>query len=438
VKPSPSPTQASGVTYRITTASSSYTDSAGNVWEADRYYSGGQLASTDSAIANTTADPLYQNERWGDFTYEFPEPNGTYNVTLKFAEIYWSAQGSRVFNVKLDGDQVLSNFDIFAEAGGANRAIDKTFQTTVTNGSLSLQFQTVTDAAKVDAIEIVPASGPLPSPSPSPKPSPSPSVKPSPTPSPSPTSGGALVPYGVSGNFDLTFDDEFNANSIDTSKWNLGNVNTWGTQQLNDELECYQAANSTESGGNLLLTAKKESVRCSVPSMTTSYSSGAVNTQAKFSQLYGYFEIRALMPLGQGLWPAFWLVPNNGQWPPEIDIFEFISNDPLDYQTIHWGTSDATHQESDGMFTVPDRSQNWNVYGLSWTPTSVTWYVNGQATMRYTKSANISNTPMFVILNMAVGGSWPGSPNSSTKFPSTMQVDYLRVWQCNDLSKCGN
>jgi hypothetical protein len=169
------------MTYRITSASSSYTDSAGNVWESDRYYSGGQQASTDSSIANTSADPLYQNERYGNFTYEFPEPNGTYNVTLKFAEIYWTAEGNRVFNVRLEGQQVLSNFDIFAEAGGANRAIDKVFQATVSDGSLSLQFQTVVDNAKIGSIEIVPASGPVPSPSPTQTATPSPSPKPSPT-----------------------------------------------------------------------------------------------------------------------------------------------------------------------------------------------------------------------------------------------------------------
>jgi parallel beta-helix repeat protein len=122
----------------------------------DAGFTGGTLYSTKSAIANTTADALYQTERYGNFKYAFAVENGTYDVTLKFAEIYWGAAGKRVFDVKVEGALVLNDLDIFRMAGGKNVAWDKTFEVEVRDGRLDLDFITVADQAKIGAIEITP------------------------------------------------------------------------------------------------------------------------------------------------------------------------------------------------------------------------------------------------------------------------------------------
>ena len=137
-----------------------YTDTLGNSWAADNGFTGGQTNSTTRAIANTPDPTLYQSERYGDFSYQFAVPNGSYSVTLKFAEIYWTGPGQRVFNVAINGTTVLSDFDIVAAAGAPNTAIDETFPVTVLGGSISIQFTTGTaDVPKVSAIEIKVASG---------------------------------------------------------------------------------------------------------------------------------------------------------------------------------------------------------------------------------------------------------------------------------------
>ena len=144
----------------IHSGGSSYTDSLGNTWSADADFTGGQVSSTTTAIANTADPTLYQSERYGNFTYTFNVPAGNYSVILKFAEIYWTTAGKRVFNASINGTQVLTNFDIVAAAGAAFTAIDKTFPVTVTGSSIAIQFTTGSaDLPKISAIEIKATSG---------------------------------------------------------------------------------------------------------------------------------------------------------------------------------------------------------------------------------------------------------------------------------------
>ncbi|MCL5667137.1 MAG: DUF2341 domain-containing protein [Patescibacteria group bacterium] len=144
-------------TYRVNVGGSAYTDPAGVVWSADKNYSGGNNYGVSSAIANTNASALYQTSRYGGFAYNFNVPNGAYQVKLKFAETYWAGAGNRLFNVSLNNSQILTSFDIFAQAGGINKALDKTFTVNVIDGKISLQFTTMSDNAMVNAIEITPA-----------------------------------------------------------------------------------------------------------------------------------------------------------------------------------------------------------------------------------------------------------------------------------------
>ncbi len=144
----------------INAAGPAFTDSTGQVWSADQYFSGGftYATATTTAIGGTVEDTLYRSERFGNFSYNLPVPNGTYAVTLAFAEIYWTSAGQRLFNVSIEGQPVISNLDIFATVG-ANTALNLTFQTAVTDGTLDITFVTVQDNAKVSAIEIRPHSG---------------------------------------------------------------------------------------------------------------------------------------------------------------------------------------------------------------------------------------------------------------------------------------
>ncbi|OUL31198.1 hypothetical protein BV372_20520, partial [Nostoc sp. T09] len=122
-------------------ATQAYTDSQGNVWSADQYFVGGNTYSTTAAIANTTDDPLYQSERWlNNLSYAIPVTNGDYTVKLKFAELYWSAAGQRVFDVSAENQLVLDDLDIVSQAGSNNTALDKSFNVKVADGTLNLDF----------------------------------------------------------------------------------------------------------------------------------------------------------------------------------------------------------------------------------------------------------------------------------------------------------
>ena len=132
-----------------------YTSQSGTVYQADMYYSGGTTASVTTAITGTSDPALYQTERYGNFAYNIPLANGNYTVTLKFAETYWNAAGKRVFNVSMQGAQVISNLDLYAKAG-KNAAYDVTIPVSVTNGILNINFSSVVDYAKVDAIAVTP------------------------------------------------------------------------------------------------------------------------------------------------------------------------------------------------------------------------------------------------------------------------------------------
>jgi malectin (di-glucose binding ER protein) len=139
---------------RVRAGGAAYTDPSGNVWSADTDFSGGTKYSTTHAITNTTTQPLYQEERYGNFDYKFTVPNGSHTVTLKFAELYWDKAGERVFDVAINGVTVLSNFDIFAKSGAEYKALDESFSVSVTTGTITIQFTTVVNDAKIDAIEI--------------------------------------------------------------------------------------------------------------------------------------------------------------------------------------------------------------------------------------------------------------------------------------------
>jgi uncharacterized protein YxjI len=148
---------------RINCGGSSYTDSKGQIWQADSFYNSGTAYSATTTVKNTSDQPLYRTERWNSngasIVYTIPVANGVYHVNLLFAENYapLDAVGARVFNVKMQGNVVLPNLDIFA-AAGASAALVKSADVTVQNGKLTIEFVNVVQYAKVNAIEILPAT----------------------------------------------------------------------------------------------------------------------------------------------------------------------------------------------------------------------------------------------------------------------------------------
>jgi beta-glucanase (GH16 family) len=242
----------------------------------------------------------------------------------------------------------------------------------------------------------------------------------------------------------LVWSDEFNGTNgslPDIANWtyDIGGSG-WGNQ----ELESYtnRPVNVHVQDGNLMITALEENYAGS-DGITCPYTSARIKTQGLFSQAYGKFEARIKIPQGQGLWPAFWMLGTNfGQvpWPTsgEMDIMENIGREPSTiHGTVH-GPGYSGDQGITGSFTLPNGARfadDFHVFALQWEPTVIRFYVDD--TLYKTVSPSdlppdapwVFNHPFFIILNVAVGGDWPGNPDSTTVFPQTMLVDYVRVYK---------
>ena len=231
--------------------------------------------------------------------------------------------------------------------------------------------------------------------------------------------------------YKLTFDDEFN-----TFSWNGGgHQGTWSTtysygeRKLNDEQEIYSDPTIgvdpfSIQNGALDITAAPSTDLASTSGQP--YTSGVVTTYGSFSQTYGYFEMRAKLPSGQGLWPAFWLLPVQHVWPPELDVFEAFGSKP--YQ-LHWGAQTATSlgNAGDWVNLPADATSAFHRYGVEWTATTLTYYFDGVAVAQTATPADF-NQPMYLIANLAVGGHWPGNPTPGTAFPAKLEIDYIRAY----------
>jgi beta-glucanase (GH16 family) len=159
------------------------------------------------------------------------------------------------------------------------------------------------------------------------------------------------------------------------------------------------------------------------------YTSGLITTFGSFSQLYGIFKVRAKLPAGQGLWPAFWLLPSSDIYTAELDVFEVLGQVPTTlYATTHGSTGGVWSSDSQTL-QVSDTSQHFHVYSVDWEPLSTNFSIDGRVIATAPTPASM-NTPMYMLLNLAVGGagSWPGPPNASTRFPATMSIDWARAF----------
>ena len=231
----------------------------------------------------------------------------------------------------------------------------------------------------------------------------------------------------------LVWQDEFNGSSPGPDwKYDLGG-NGWG----NNELQYYRAENSWVSDSVLTIEARLESFG------GRQYTSSRMKTQGNFSFQYGRVDIRALLPEGQGIWPALWTLGENitsVSWPDcgEIDIMEMIGGDDREntvYGTAHWEYN-GTHASYGQSKTLPSGDYNfaesYHVFSMIWDENSIKWYVDNQQFNELSiTGADMTefHNPHFFIFNVAVGGNWPGAPNQSTIFPQQMKVDYIRLFQ---------
>ncbi|HYL83350.1 MAG TPA: glycoside hydrolase family 16 protein [Candidatus Angelobacter sp.] len=254
-----------------------------------------------------------------------------------------------------------------------------------------------------------------------------------PTPPPAPASGYTLV-----------WSDEFNGpdgSAPDPKNWTY---DTGGKGWGNNELECYtdRLQNAQIQNGNLVITAQQEKIACS-DGTSSNYTSARVKTQGLFSQAYGRFEARIKVPKGQGMWPAFWMLGNNiasAKWPAggEIDVMENIGREPgTVHGSLHGPSSTGRTSDASAAFTLPvgqSFADDFHLYAVEWEPGTFRFYVDSSLYETVTQAqwpaggAWVFDHPFFIILNVAVGGSWPGSPDTTTQFPQQMLVDYVRVY----------
>jgi beta-glucanase (GH16 family) len=246
---------------------------------------------------------------------------------------------------------------------------------------------------------------------------------------------GATSPTSYT-NMKLVWADEFDGTALNSDFWSFetGNgPNGWG----NNELQFYRTQNTSIQDGHLVITAKKE------PFGGKEYTSSRIITKSKKEFRYGRVDIRAALPKGQGIWPALWMLGSNFDtvsWPAcgEIDIMEMIGGGGREntvYGTVHW-QNEGKNAKYEGKTTLPSGtfSDQFAVYSITWDATSIRWFVdNKQYHVIDTTPAELDEfrRNFFFIFNVAVGGNWPGSPNTTTTFPQHMIVDYVRVFQSN-------
>jgi beta-glucanase (GH16 family) len=241
----------------------------------------------------------------------------------------------------------------------------------------------------------------------------------------------------------LVWSDEFNGNSLDTSKWNVLMRET----SKHNELQYYIPEEVYLEDGLLRIRSSKRNYG------SHEYTSGRLDTRGKCAPVYGRFEVRARLPGGQGMWPAHWLYPQNRNWQmeyimaeavangkesmipeerpwySEIDIMEFLGHETgVLYGTLHYYTFDGQKRTSSGTWrSSTDYSAGFHLYALEWEPDSIRWYIDDH--LIHSTVNGIPHTPHYLILNTAVGGRWPGNPDTTTVFPQYHDIDYVRIFQ---------
>lgn len=243
--------------------------------------------------------------------------------------------------------------------------------------------------------------------------------------------------------WELIWEDDFNGTVLDQTKWNV----LLRENSKHNELQYYVPDEVYVENGMLRLRSRVRKYG------SKEYTSGRLDTRNKFAPVYGRFEIRGRLPVGKGLWPAYWLYPQhrdwqmeyimseavaNGKesmipeerpWYSEIDIMEFLGHEPnVLYGTLHYYTFDGQKKTSSGTWKGSvNYADDFHVYALEWEPDSIRWFIDDQ--LLHATTSGIPHTPHYLIINTAIGGGWPGNPDSTTIFPQFHDIDYVKVYQ---------
>ncbi len=469
---------------------------------ADTGFQNGSAYTNDvvvdtSTVFNPAPAAVWTTERFGNFSYSLANftPGAKCVVRLDFDELYWSAAGQRLFNVAINGATVLNNFDIYASAGGMDKALVESYVATADkNGTISLTFTSVKGDAKVNGIEITPFSdGPPASPtdllpvSIAPR---SVSFRWNPG-----TSNPALVGYrifrdgtqiakigaGTSAYVDKTAvpNTSYSYTVVGYTSLNTKSPpsaaltvktapkstvapqmttaipGTW-TPALNENFDAIDPKLWTDhywwdgnqgtqatfdpsavsvKDGILSITATRKSSK-SLAGTTNPYTSGLISTGGVkgsiapgFTFKYGYIECRCKTAPGFSMWSALWMLPADYTDTQELDILENMGQFPSDsFNTYHshGGLVDQAIGRATGK---ADLSSAYHTYGVDWEPDHITWYLDGVAVHTINDASIVPHRPMYLMLNLDVGGDWAGTVGPKSPQSSTWLVDYLRVWQ---------
>ena len=236
----------------------------------------------------------------------------------------------------------------------------------------------------------------------------------------------------------MVWSDEFNQTSLDMNSWNYETGGYW----FNNEIQYYRGgtANTALQNGKLVITAKKETYQ------NREHTSARLTTEGKVEYKYGRIDVRAKLPKGQGIWPAIWLLGDDMStvgWPAcgELDMMELLGHEPYKiHGSINYGPQgNSWAYTKTTSYSLPasegDFSDKYHVFSVLWEENSIKYYVDDNLYATYNPS-NIAggqawryNHPFFFILNIAVGGDWPGNPDQTTVFPQQMLIDYIRIFQ---------
>jgi beta-glucanase (GH16 family) len=241
----------------------------------------------------------------------------------------------------------------------------------------------------------------------------------------------------------LIWQDEFNGKKLDEAKWNVLIRET----SKHEELQYYVPDEVYLENGNLRIRSRIRDYG------NKKFTSGRLDTKDKLAITYGRFEIRGKLPVGKGLWPAYWLYPQNRDWMmeyimkqaveagkersipelrpwyTEIDIMEFLGHEPnIVYATFHYTSFKGESRSSSSTFRGNvNYGDDFHIYVLEWEPDEIRWFLDGR--LIHTAREGVPHTDHFLIINTAIGGTWPGNPDSTTVFPQFHDVDYVRVYK---------
>jgi beta-glucanase (GH16 family) len=387
-------------------------------YEAESSVSGGTIGQL--AKVKGSQDPfLYQTYREGDIEIAHALPNGSYDITLHFAEPDDIAGGERVFGILIEGRLVLDDLDVMLFRDGKTiSALTVTIpNASISDGDLNVAFSQSVNEPVLSAIVV-------------------------------------RTKKPASENWQLVWSDEFDVDGEpDASKWS---ANIWPARKVNDEDQAYTARpkNMRVENGLLTLEAHKEDYD------DANYTSGRIHSDGKGDFLYGRFEVRAKLPAGKGSWPAIWMLPSDpyrysttcepgedwqgsstcDAWPNsgEIDIMEHVGyqmnhiHGTVHNEAYYW----AKWEQRKGRIIIDGVADDFHVYALEWTPDEIRAYVDDTLYFVYIneKSGWESwpyDQPFHLILNVAVGGMWgrSGGGIDDDIFPLEMVVDYARVYE---------